>query len=243
MPLTWPHWKTQRPLRSSSPVQFFVGFVEQIVNLLSETIQELTQISQALASAQEETSDLSSNELKAKWEADMRYGEFNEPNKMLHSQIEALHIKLAEKDRGIAFGSTPQTLGNELQKQVVSYLRWSNEIAESVICRLKQQKLRLQSQIESALKAAELAQASLHAEQVQSRASQLTEEEFKSLQLKVRELTLLRETNVQLREETRHNFEGCMKLCEGAQEVKIEIENLERILNDRDRGGVLQKRN
>ncbi|XP_022892309.1 nuclear-pore anchor [Olea europaea var. sylvestris] len=230
---------------------------ERQVILQSETIQELMKTSQALASAQEETSELrkvadalknENNEMKAKWEAekqsletsknevDKKYGEFNELNKMLHSRIEALQIKLAEKDRGIASGSTSQTLGNEDGLQdVVSYLRRSKAIAETEISLLKQEKLRLQSQLESALKAAESAQASLNAERAISRASLFTEEDFKSLQLQVRELTLLRESNVQLREENRHNFEECQKLREEAQNVRTEIVNLERLLNDRDK--------
>ncbi|CAI9773199.1 unnamed protein product [Fraxinus pennsylvanica] len=230
---------------------------ERQVILQSETIQELMKTSQALASAQEETSELrkvadalknENNELKAKWEAeklsletskngvDKKYGEVNELNKMMYSRIEALQIKLADKDRGMASGSTSQTLGNEDGLQdVVSYLRRSKEIAETEISLLKQEKLRLQSQLESALKAAELAQASLNAERAISRASLFTEEDFKSLQLQVRELNLLRESNVQLREENRHNFEECQKLREGAQKVRTEIENLERLLKDRDR--------
>ncbi|XP_022892310.1 nuclear-pore anchor-like [Olea europaea var. sylvestris] len=230
---------------------------ERQVVLQSETIQELMKTSQALASAQEETSELrkvadarknENNELKAKWEAeklfleaskneaDKKYGEVNELNKMLHIRIEALLIKLAEKDRGMASGSTSQTLGNEDGLQdVVSYLQRSKEIAETEISLFKQEKLRLQSQLESALKAAESAQASLHAERAISQASLFTEEDFKSLQLQVRELTLLRESNVQLREENRHNFEECQKLREGAQKVRTEIENLERLLNDRDK--------
>ncbi|CAA3028939.1 nuclear-pore anchor [Olea europaea subsp. europaea] len=233
----------------------FIYFPQVI--LQSETIQELMKTSQALASAQEETSELrkvadalknENNEMKAKWEAekqsletsknevDKKYGEFNELNKMLHSRIEALQIKLAEKDRGIASGSTSQTLGNEDGLQdVVSYLRRSKAIAETEISLLKQEKLRLQSQLESALKAAESAQASLNAERAISRASLFTEEDFKSLQLQVRELTLLRESNVQLREENRHNFEECQKLREEAQNVRTEIVNLERLLNDRDK--------
>ncbi|CAI9760212.1 unnamed protein product [Fraxinus pennsylvanica] len=230
---------------------------ERQVVLQSETIQELMKTSQALASAQEETSELrkvadalknENNELKAKWEAeklyleaskneaDKKYEEVNELNKMLHIRIEALLIKLAEKDRRVASGSTSQTLGNEDGLQdVVSYLRRSKEISETEISLFKQEKLRLQSQLESALKAAESAQASLHAERATSRASLFTEEDFKSLQLQVRELTLLRESNVQLREENRHNFEECQKLREGAQKVRTEIDKLERLLNDRDK--------
>lgn len=168
-------------------------------------------------------------------EADKKYSEVNELNKILHSQLEALHIKLAEKERGIASGSSSLNLADDDGLQnVVNYLRRSKEIAETEISLLKQEKLRLQSQLESALKSAESAQTSLHTERAKSRASLFTEEEFRSLQLQVRELTLLRESNVQLREENRHNFEECQKLREAFQNVKIETENLEKLLRDRD---------
>ena len=53
-------------------------------------------------------------------------------NKILHSRLEAVHIKLAEKDRdsaGISSGSTSQdTLHDSGLQNVVNYLRRSNEI-------------------------------------------------------------------------------------------------------------------
>ncbi|XP_042066040.1 nuclear-pore anchor-like isoform X2 [Salvia splendens] len=230
---------------------------ERQVILQSETIQELTKTSQALDSAQKEASELrkvvdvlktENVELKSKWEteklaievyrneADKKYTEINELNKILHSQLEALHIKLAEKEKGIASGSSSKNLGGDDGLQsVVNYLRRSKEIAETEISLLKQEKHRLQSQLESALKSAESAQTLLQAERGKSRASLLTDEEFESLQLQVREITLLRESNVQLREENRHNFEECLKLREAFQNAKIEIENLEKLLRERDR--------
>ncbi|KAL3614899.1 hypothetical protein CASFOL_040560 [Castilleja foliolosa] len=229
---------------------------ERQVILQSETIQELTKTSQALSSAQIETSELrkvvdqlktENKHLKSKWEtessaievykneADKKYTEVDELNKILHSRLEALHIKIAEKERGIASGSGPQSLAdNDGLQTVVNYLRRSKEIAETEISLLKQEKLRLQSQLEVSLKSAEAAQTSFQSERAKSRASLFTEEEFKSLQLQVRELTLLRESNVQLREENRHNFEECQKLREALQNVRIEIENLERLLRERD---------
>ncbi|XP_047951702.1 nuclear-pore anchor-like [Salvia hispanica] len=230
---------------------------ERQVILQSETIQELTKTSQALDSAQKEASELrkvvdvlktENVELKSKWEteklaievyrneADKTYTEINELNKILHSQLEALHIKLAEKEKGIASGSSSKNLGGDDGLQsVVNYLRRSKEIAETEISLLKQEKHRLQSQLESALKSAESAQTLLQEERGKSRASLLTDEEFQSLQLQVREITLLRESNVQLREENRHNFEECLKLREAFQNAKIENENLEKLLRDRDR--------
>ncbi|XP_073125312.1 nuclear-pore anchor [Henckelia pumila] len=229
---------------------------ERQVILQSETIQELTKTSQALASFQDEVSELrkvadvlrnENNELKSKWEteklalevyknvADSKYNEVNELNKILHSHLEALHIKSAEKERGIASGSTSQTCtDDEGLQNVMNYLRRSKEIAETEISLLKQEKLRLQSQLESALKSAEDAQTSLQSERAKSRSSLFTEEDFKSLQLQVRELTLLRESNAQLREENRHNFEECQKLREAFQKDKNEIGNLEKLLRNRE---------
>ncbi|KAL0328685.1 UNVERIFIED_CONTAM: Nuclear-pore anchor [Sesamum calycinum] len=182
-------------------------------------------------------------DLKSKWEteklaieaykneADKKYSEVNELNKILHSRLEALHIRLAEKERGIASGSSSQSFADDDGLQnVVNYLRRTKEIAETEISLLKQEKLRLQSQLEVALKSAENAQTSLNTERAKARASLFTDDEFKSLQLQVRELTLLRESNVQLREENRHNFEECQKLRETLQNVRIETENLEKLL-------------
>lgn len=187
-------------------------------------------------------------ELKSKWEtenlaievyrneADKKYTEINELNKILHSQLEALHIKLAEKEKGIASGGSSKNLADDDGLQnVMNYLRRSKEIAETEISLLKQEKHRLQSQLESALKSAESAQTLLHSERGKLRNSLFTEDEFKSLQLQVRELTLLRESNVQLREENKNNFEECQKLREAFQNAKIETENLEKLLRDRER--------
>ncbi|KAL0009589.1 hypothetical protein SO802_011091 [Lithocarpus litseifolius] len=231
---------------------------ERQVILQSETIQELTKTSQTLASLQQEASELrkladahrsENNELKAKWEvekarlegskndAEKKYNEINEQNKILHSRLEALHIKLAEKDRhsvGMPSGSTgTDTLGDSGLQNVVNYLRRSKEIAETEISLLKQEKLRLLSQLESALKAAETSQASLQANRANSRALLFTEEEIKSLQLQVREMNLLRESNMQLREENKHNFEECQKLREITQKARTETENLESLLRER----------
>ncbi|KAL9236694.1 hypothetical protein vseg_011330 [Gypsophila vaccaria] len=230
---------------------------ERQVILQSETIQELTKTSQALASVQEEASALrktvdsyksENTELKAKWDSEMsellnskneaekKYDELNEQNKILHSQLEALHIKLAEKESGMA-GSGPANTSDDSQNEaglqrVVSYLRRSREIAETEISLLKQEKLRLQSQLERAMKAAEVAEASLSAERANSRSLLFTEDEFKALKLQVSEMNLLRESNMQLREENRHNFEECHKLREVAQIAKDEAEKLQNTLKE-----------
>ncbi|XP_062158169.1 nuclear-pore anchor isoform X2 [Alnus glutinosa] len=232
---------------------------ERQVVLQSETIQELTKTSQTLASLQEEASELRkvagaqksvNDELKAKWEvgnvvleeskneAEKKYKEINEQNKILHDRLEALHIQLAEKDRnsvGISSGSTGADKPADVGLQnVLNYLRRSKEIAETEISLLKQEKLRLQSQLESALKAAETAQASMQAERANSRTLIFTEEEIKSLQLQVREMNLLRESNMQLREENKHNFEECQKLREVTQKARVETEKLESLLRERE---------
>ncbi|KAL6196869.1 hypothetical protein ACLB2K_032482 [Fragaria x ananassa] len=231
---------------------------ERQVILQSETIQELTKTSQALAVLQQEASELrklndalksENDELKSKWEVDKaileesasiaekKYNEINEQNKVLHSQLEAVHIQLAERDRG-SFGTTSGSTGADTSgdaglQTVISYLRRTKEIAETEISLLKQEKLRLQSQVESALKASETAQASLRAERASSRSMLFSEEELKSLQLQVREINLLRESNIQLREENKHNFEECQKLHEISQKASVERHNLERVLRDR----------
>lgn len=231
---------------------------ERQVILQSDTIQELTRTSQAVATLQEEASELrklsdalktENIELKAKWEAeksvleilkndaDTKYNEVNELNKVLHSKLEALHIKLAEKDRhssGVSGSSSHDSLDDDNGLgHIVNYLRRSKEIAETEISLLKQERLRLQSQLETALKAAESAQASLNAERANLKTLLFTEQEFKSLQLQVREISLLRESNIQLREENRHNFEERQKLREALQKISIEMEIKERSLEER----------
>ncbi|MBA0849007.1 hypothetical protein Goshw_009952 [Gossypium schwendimanii] len=228
---------------------------EQVI-LQSETIQELTKTSQELALLQEEASELrkladahkSENaELKARWEmeksvleesrkeAEKKYDELNEQNKILHSRIEAMHIQFAEKDRGsaLAESSVPDSHGDSGLQNVINYLRRTKQIAETEISLLKQEKLRLQSQLENALKAEENAKATLNAERANSRAVLMTEDEIKSLQHQIREMNLLRESNMQLREENKHNFEECQKLREVAHKHKIESEALESQLMER----------
>ncbi|CAL0326353.1 unnamed protein product [Lupinus luteus] len=232
---------------------------ERQVILQSETIQELTKTSAALALLHEEASELrkssdaqkiENSELKAKWEeekvalekarsdAEKKYDEINEQNKILHSQLDALHIRWAEKERsyaGVSSGSSSADLFSDASLQnVINYLRRSKEIAETEVSLLKQEKLRLQSQLESALKAAESGHAKLEAERAKSKSFLFTEEEFKALQLQAQEMNLLRESNMQLREENKHNFEECQKSCELAQKARAEIENLENLLRQKE---------
>ncbi|CAO2842787.1 unnamed protein product, partial [Amaranthus hypochondriacus] len=232
---------------------------ERQVILQSETIQELTKTSQALASLQEEASELrksvaayqsENNELKAKWDvqkAEMeksqseitkKYEELNEQNRILHCQLEAMHIKLTGTDVdavGVTLSSTCTTSPSDTGlHSVVSYLRRSKEIAETEISLLKQEKLRLQSQLERALKTVEAAEASLSAERANSRNFLFTDDEFKALKLQVSEMNLLRESNMQLREENRYNFEECQKLREVVQSAKVEAENMQNLLREKE---------
>nr|VDD02470.1 unnamed protein product [Brassica rapa] len=231
---------------------------ERQVILQSETIQELTKTSQALASLQEEASELRKladsrgteiSELNSKWseekcmleqqknQAEKMYHELNEQNKLLHSRLEAMHLRSAEKDSrsgNLSSGSIDSDqLGDSGLQSVVNYLRRTKEIAETEISLMRQEKLRLQSQLESALKMAESARGSLNAERASTRASLLTEDEIKSLQLQVSEVNLLRESNMQLREENKHNFEECQRLREVAQKAKTDSENLENLLKQK----------
>ncbi|CAN1263025.1 Nuclear-pore anchor [Linum perenne] len=232
---------------------------ERQVILQSETIQELSRTSQTLASLQEEASGLrkladereqGNNELKAKWEAaqsmleesrresQKKYDELNEQNKLLHNRLEALHIQMAESDRssvGMSFRNSADPSNDGGLQNVVSYLRRSKEIAETEMALLRQEKLRLQSQLESALKAAENAKVSLGAERSNSRALIFSEEEMKSLQYQVSEMNLLRESNMQLIEENKHNVEECQKLHDLAQESEAKAEDLKLLLKERER--------
>ncbi|KAI3935317.1 hypothetical protein MKW92_053400 [Papaver armeniacum] len=231
---------------------------ERQVILQSDTIQELTKTSQALGLLQQEASDLRKladarkNEidiLKTTWEtekavleqlkneSEKNYAEINEQNKILHNHLEALHIKVAEKERscfGGSSGSTDSAQHGDLDLQsVVHYLRRSKEIAETEISLLKKENLRLRSQLESALKASETAQSLLQFERANSRSLIFSDEEFKSLQIQVREINLLRESNIQLREENKNNFEECQKLREITRKARIEAEHLETLLREK----------
>nr|AWA45083.1 hypothetical protein SS34F19_000006 [Saccharum spontaneum] len=239
---------------------------ERQVILQSETIQELTNTSKQLSSLQHEitvlrqTADALKTEndclrssaeqekiglLKEKDDALQKYNELNDQNRILHNQLEALHIRLAEKERNIAGLSSHRTDNSHAEddlQSVISYLRRSKEIAETEISLLKQEKSRLQIELESALKSAKEAQDLLRSQADSARALMFKDEEFKSLQIQVREVNLLRESNIQLREENKHNFEECQKFREEAQKAKMESERLQNLLLEKEVDAEMRKR-
>lgn len=226
---------------------------ERQVILQSETIQELTNTSKELSSLQHEitilrqTADAQKAEndalrtfgeqekiglLKEKDDALRKYNELNDQNRILHNQLEALHIRLAEKERSIAGLSSQRTDSHAEDdlRSVISYLRRSKEIAETEVSLLKQEKSRLQIELDSALKSAKEAQDLLRSQADSARTLMFKDEEFRSLQLQVREINLLRESNIQLREENKHNFEESQKFRDEAQKAKMESERLQNLL-------------
>ncbi|CAO2047542.1 unnamed protein product [Urochloa humidicola] len=230
---------------------------ERQVILQSETIQELTNTSKQLSSLQNEitilrqTADVQKAEndalrtlgeqekiglLKEKDDAVRKYNELNDQNRILHNQLESLHIRLAEKERSIAGFSLQRTDSHAEDDlhSVISYLRRSKEIAETEISLLKKEKSRLQIELESALKSAKEAQDLLRNQADSARTLMLKDEEFKSLQLQVREINLLRESNIQLREENKHNFEECQKFRDEAQKAKMESERLQSLVLEKE---------
>ncbi|XP_008793820.2 nuclear-pore anchor isoform X1 [Phoenix dactylifera] len=231
------------------------NFERQVV-LQAEAIQELTNTSKELSLLQSEIAKLrkisdaqkaENDSLKALWEkekselqaqkdgAERKYNEINEQNKILHNRLDSLHIRLAEREQSYA-GFSSQNVDSKAEsdlQNVISYLRRSKEIAETEISLLKQEKLRLQSQLESSIKASERAQTLLHSQHENSKAILFKDDEFKSLQLQVREINLLRESNMQLREENKHNFEECQKLRDEVQKAKMGAERFENLLKEK----------
>ncbi|XP_042407958.1 nuclear-pore anchor-like [Zingiber officinale] len=229
---------------------------ERQVMLQSETIQELTKTSHELSSLQcevvklREVSDMLKNEkeiLKSSWEnekttlhamkdeSDKKYNEVNEQNKILHSQLESLYARFGEKGHNSA-GIVPQTVDSKAESDlhsVISYLRRSKEIAETEIILLKQEKLRHQTQLETALKASETAKELLQSKRENDRALLLKDEELKALLIQVREINLLRESNVQLREENKHNFEEFQRYLNEAQKARVDAEKFENLLREK----------
>ncbi|KAF8729494.1 hypothetical protein HU200_017432 [Digitaria exilis] len=238
---------------------------ERQVILQSETIQELTNTSKQLSSLQNEitilrqTADAQKAEndalrtigeqekiglLKEKDDAVRKYNELNDQNRILHNQLEALHIRLAEKERSIAGLSSQRTDSHAEDDlhSVINYLRRSKEIAETEISLLKQEKSRLQIELESALNSTKEAQDLLRSQADSARTLMLKDEEFKSLQLQVREINLLRESNIQLREENKHNFEECQKFRDEAQKAKMESERLQSLLLEKEVDAEIHKK-
>ncbi|XP_078447741.1 nuclear pore anchor [Wolffia australiana] len=240
---------------------------ERQVILLSETIQEMTKTSESLSLVQSELAKLQKvsdvqraeyEKTKNSWEAEKltlehskdvsekKCREIDEQNKILHNRLEAMHIKLAELEHVSSSTSlksgTSDVHGESDLQAVINYLRRSKEIAETEISLLKQEKLRLKSQLDAALKASETAQSLLRSERENSRKSMFSQEEFKSLQLQVREINLLRESNSQLREENKHNFEECQKLRENALKANSDAERLADVLREKEEeNGLIRK--
>ncbi|WZZ07339.1 hypothetical protein YC2023_093260 [Brassica napus] len=229
---------------------------ERQVILQSETIQELTKTSQALASLQEEASELRKladsrgaeiSELNSKWSEEkcMLEQQKNQAEKIVSVDVLVTNFPLILIALSIrtnySIADLRLCIFARLRKIAVletyhleTLTRINLEIlAETEISLMRQEKLRLQSQLESALKMAESARGSLNAERASTRASLLTEDEIKSLQLQVSEVNLLRESNMQLREENKHNFEECQRLREVAQKAKTDSENSENLLKQK----------
>ena len=94
--------------------------------------------------------------------------------------------------------------------------------------------MRLQKQLESSLRASETTQAVLRKERENTQAAIYTDEEFSSLQCQVTETNLLRESNTQLRDENKRNFEECQELCDRVQNLQLEIEKLLQSVKEKD---------
>ncbi|CAH8354706.1 unnamed protein product [Eruca vesicaria subsp. sativa] len=213
------------------------GKEDALVILQSETIQELTKTSQALASLQEEASELRKladsrgseiSEHNSKWseekcmleqqknQAEKMYNELNEQISVdvLVTNIPLLLIPLCIRTN-YSIADLRLCIFAQLGKIAVLetyHLEAQNQInleilAETEISLMRQEKLRLQSQLESALKMAESARGSLNAERASTRASLLTEDEIKSLQLQ--------------------------RLRKVAQKAKTDSENLENLLKQK----------
>lgn len=232
---------------------------ERQVVLQGETIQELGKTSKLLATLQEEVLDLRKvaetmkdeyESSKVSWEmekaslqsskvdAEKKYKEVDEQNKLLLDRLEAMHIKIAEKERN-EMGITVRGQGVDDQAEsdlqnVIRYLRRSKETADTEISLLKQERMRLQKQLESVLRASETAQSALRKERENTRAAIYTDEEFSSLQCQVTETNLLRESNAQLRDENKRNFEECQELRDRLQNVQLEIEHLHKSVREKD---------
>ncbi|KAL3677732.1 hypothetical protein R1sor_020688 [Riccia sorocarpa] len=174
----------------------------------------------------------------AKDETEKRSRELEEQNKLLLDRLEAMHITSAEQSRkelGEAGKSSDaeDKEENDLQN-VIRYLRRSKETAETEVSLLKQERLRLQRQLDAASRAAEDAQAALRREQESARTSLYSDEEFRSLQAQLRELNLLRESNTQLREENRRNFEDARESREKMRLAVLDLEPLQTQLKEKE---------
>ncbi|KAG6501013.1 hypothetical protein ZIOFF_040878 [Zingiber officinale] len=87
--------------------------------------------------------------------------------------------------------------------------------------------------LETALKASETAKELLQSKRENDRALLLKDEELKALLIQVREINLLRESNVQLREENKHNFEEFQRYLNEAQKARVDAEKFENLLREK----------
>ncbi|BBN02351.1 nucleoprotein TPR [Marchantia polymorpha subsp. ruderalis] len=232
---------------------------ERQVLLQADTIREMTQAeervkhleeSEGLLRKQAETAETQLVSAQVAWaveksyleaakvETEKKWKELEEQNRLLLDRLEAMHITSAEHSRkefGEAGDSQSAVDKDESDLQnVIRYLRRSKETAETEVSLLKQERLRLQRQLDAALRSAEDALSTLRREQETARTSLYSDEEFRSLQAQVRELNLLRESNSQLREENRRNFEDSRESREKARLAYIELEPLQKRLKEKE---------
>uniref|UniRef100_A0A7I4FVD3 Nucleoprotein TPR/MLP1 domain-containing protein n=1 Tax=Physcomitrium patens TaxID=3218 RepID=A0A7I4FVD3_PHYPA len=175
----------------------------------------------------------------AKLEAEKKVKALDEQNQILLDRLEGMHIVAAESERKASVsvtesGETSEFQGGSDLQNVIRYLRRSKETADTELTLMKQERVRLQKQLEGAYRAAEEAQASLRREHESARVSLYTDEEFRTLQTQVRELNLLRESNAELREENKKSFEDCREWREKARVAQSELEPLRKRLREKE---------
>jgi nucleoprotein TPR len=175
----------------------------------------------------------------AKVDAEKKVKELDKQNQLLLDRLEGVHIVAAETERKAAgilsdSGQFSEVVGESDLQNVIRYLRRSKETVDTELSLMKQERIRLQKQLEAAYHAAEEAQASLRREHESARASFYTDEEFRTLQAQVRELNLLRESNAELREENRRNFEDCREWRDKAREAQAELEPVRKLLREKE---------
>lgn len=233
---------------------------ERQVLLQAETIRELTTASDKLSilesaerslreRAESAEADLGTLHVKwamekssleaARFEAEKKVKELDEQNQILLDRLEGMHIVAAESERKASVsvtesGETSEVQGESDLQNVIRYLRRSKETVDTELTLMKQERARLQKQLEGAYRAAEEAQTSLRREHESARASLYTEEEFRTLQTQVRELNLLRESNAELREENKKSFEDCKEWREKTREAQAELEPLRKRLREKE---------
>lgn len=174
-----------------------------------------------------------------KLEVEKKVKELDEQNQKLLDRLEGVHVlpAVTEQKPPVTASESGQTsevsVESDLQN-VIRFLRRSKETVDTELTLMKQERVRLQKQLEGAHRAAEEAQASLRREHESSRASLYSDEEFRTLQAQVRELNLLRESNAELREENKKGFEDCKEWQEKAREARAELEPLRKLLREKE---------